>query len=114
MQRRAVQLLQDHERCLWTGEARDAMDEAGLELLTRFPKCSQDLNPIEDAWREFKVRLADSQPATLETRDEFVARLRSAVAWVNRNRRNLFMRICNSQVERANDVIQAKGGRTKH
>jgi hypothetical protein len=47
-------LIQDHERALWTDEARQAMQENGIELVESYPKCSQDLNPIEVAWRELK------------------------------------------------------------
>ena len=79
-------LVQDHERCLWNEMPRKAMREEKIELLTRYPKCSQDLNPIETAWREVRVRLADTEPRRIEARDDFVVHLRQAVAWVNRHR----------------------------
>ena len=44
----------------------------------------------------------------------FLKRLGAAVAWVNRSRRGLLLQLCASQVELANDVLAAKGGRTKH
>ena len=109
-----VLLLQDHERCLWTAEPRAAMLRHGIRLLEDYPKCSQDLNPIETAWREVRARLADTEPSRMELRDCFVKRLRSAVAWVNRNRANYLRQLCLSQKERARDVVAADGGHTKH
>ena len=112
--RRNVFLVQDHERCLWAGEPRNAMHGNGIELLEDYPKCSQDLNAIETAWREVRARLACTEPAALETRDRFIARLRAAVAWVNVHRKAYLLKICTNQKERARDVIAMKGSRTKH
>ena len=53
-------------------------------------------------------------PTKMETRGEFIARLRNAVSWLNSNRADYFMKICNSQVEWAEDAKAMKGGRTKH
>ena len=50
-------LVQDHEKCLWKDAPRRAMKDAAIELLENFPKCSQDLSPIEIAWRELRARL---------------------------------------------------------
>ena len=107
-------LIQDHERALWTDEARTAIKESDLELLERYPKCSQDLNPIETAWRELRHRLAATEPVRIEGREAFLARLRLAVAWVNRNRHEYLRRLCFEQKVRAKDVLLMGGGRTKH
>ena len=109
-------LLQDHEKCLWTHEAREAMETQGIELLFNFPKCSQDLNPIEICWRELRVRLHETEPDGFETRDVFIRRVRSAVAWLNIKRRPYFKYLCTAQKEWARDVQAAKppGSRTKH
>jgi transposase len=108
-------LVQDHERCLWSAEPREAMQEQGLVLLENYPKCSADLNPIEEAWRELRARLASTEPADMEDRATFLVRLRQAVAWVNVNRANRLQWLCKSQKERARDVLRAKppGARTK-
>ncbi len=90
------------------------MEAIGLNLLENFPKCSQDLNPIETVRRELRSRLAETQLTTLEDRDVFIARLRAAVAWVNRNRAEFLYKLCNCQAEWASDVLAAKGARTKH
>ena len=49
-------LVQDHEKALWTDEAREAMCNIGIQLLEAYPKCSQDLNPIETAWCDVRAR----------------------------------------------------------
>jgi hypothetical protein len=114
VQKRGVFLVQDHERCLWTEEPRSAMKVAGVVCLTNYPKCFQDLNPIETAWREVRARLAVTQPTVVERRGAFIVRLRASIAWVNRNRADFLYRICNSQVEWACDVLKLKGSRTGH
>ena len=110
-----VFLVQDHERCLWPEEPVDAMEDMNIVLLG-FPTSSQDLNPIEVAWRELKARLADNMPPNFESRPQFIERLHRAVAWCNNHRGPLFRRICKSQKASAKDVMRATppGGRTKH
>ena len=49
--RRNVFLVQDHERCLWAGEPRNAMHGNGIELLEDYPKCSQDQRDREGVAR---------------------------------------------------------------
>ena len=107
-------LVQDHERCLWAAEPRQAMLDVGICLLENFPKCSQDLNPIEVAWREVRARLAATEPTAFENRARFIARLRNAVAWVNQNRAGYLRYICSAQKEWAQDVLDQKGARTSH
>ena len=114
--RLGVFLVQDHERALWRDAPREEMKRAGLKLLERFPKCSQDLSPIEQCWRELRARLDVTMPMQAETRDEFIKRLRLAVAWLNRNRSGLFRKICRSQREYAMELRTANppGSRLKH
>ena len=109
-----VFLVQDHERALWAEEPLGAMRDAGFELLMNYPKCSQDLNAIETAWRELRWRLAQTEPIRMESRSEFVARLRQAVMWLNKHRAKYFRELCFSQKARARAVLEAKGARTKH
>ena len=107
-------LIQDHERCLWTHEPREAMRECGVQLLEGYPKCSQDLNPIETAWKLLRDRLDETVPLAAEPREQFIKRLRRAVGWINEHRAEYLMHICNCQKEWAKDVLDAKGCRTKH
>ena len=86
----------------------------GIALIESYPKCSQDLNVIETAWRELKQRLADTEPMRIEDRAACVKRMRLAVKWVNRNRSDYLRNLFYAQKERARDVKKQKGGRTKH
>ena len=65
-------------------------------------------------WRELRARLADTEPTKFESRTEFIARLRRAVAWINNHRAEYLKNLCMSQKERASDVLDAKGARTRH
>lgn len=107
-------LLQDHERCLWAPEPRQAMKAINLSLLENYPKCSQDLNPIESVWKLLRDRLDETIPIDSESREQFVPRLRQAVAWINRNHRDALLHLCACQKDWARDVLQAKGARTLH
>ena len=107
-------LVQDHERALWKPEPREAMRNASIKLLENFPKCSQDLNPIEIAWRELKARLYVTAPEAMEAREAFIIRMRQAVAWVNNHRGAYFKQLCSCQQEWAIDVQKALGARTVH
>ena len=108
-------LVQDHEKCLWSAEPRQAMQDQEIVLLENYPKCSADLNPIDTAWREVRARLAATEPKTWEDRESFVVRLKQAVAWVNVNRAEYLKKLCDSQKERAQAVLEAKppGARTR-
>ena len=112
--RRGAFLVQDHERCLWKPEPREAMRSGNISLLENFPKCSQDLNPIEIAWRELKARLYVTAPEAMESREAFICRMRQGVAWVNVNRAAYFKKLCSCQKEWAVDVQKALGARTVH
>ena len=105
-------LLQDHERSLWTDEAKASMRTQGITLLENYPKCSQDLNAIENAWNVLRRRLDETLPSELESRDEFTARLRAAVRWVNANRADQLWKFCTDQKERAREVLLREGSRT--
>lgn len=43
-------LIQDFERAIRTKDAKEAIQQAGLSLVPEYPKVSQDLNAIENAW----------------------------------------------------------------
>ena len=59
-------------------------------------------------------RVSVTEPTSMETRDAVVIRLRPAVAWINKHRVRYFMELCTSQKERARDVRDVQGARTKH
>jgi ribosomal protein S3 len=88
------------------------LKKANIKVLKNFPKSSQDLNVIEVAWRELKARLYATAPTKLENRDNFLRRMHRAVAWVNKNRADLFLELCQGQKVRARQIL-AKGARIK-
>ena len=106
-------LVQDFEGCLRSEEALHALQSIGLELVSEYPRVSQDFNAIENAWKLLRERLDQTLPTGKETRDAFIQRLKSAVAWVNRNRRNELAYLSTNQKERANDCLLLHGARTK-
>ena len=79
-------IVQDHERCLHCEEPKEAFAEIDCELVD-FPKCSQDLNAIENAWHILRERLDETLPSAMETREAFIVRLRNALAWIAIGRR---------------------------
>ena len=71
------------------------------------------MNAIENAWALLRDRLFDTMPSHLEPRSDFCVRLRYAVQWLNRNRHTRLLELCENQKERASDVLEQLGGRTK-
>ena len=59
-------------------------------------------------------RVSVTEPRSMETRADFVIRLRHAVDWINKHRVMYFMELCTPQKERARDVRDVQGARTKH
>lgn len=106
-------LVQDHERCLWTAASRKVVREVGFKLLEDFPKCSPDLNAIEGAWHLLRQRLDAEAPADIETRADFVKRVRRTVSWMNRRRHFDMLKLCTNQRTRCRSVLQLKGARTQ-
>ena len=105
-------LVQDYERCLRCEEPLAAMRAIGVALVDDYPKCSQDLNAIENAWKLLKDRLNATLPGALESREAFISRLKNAVAWVNVNKGDTLLDLCTNQKRRAADVLALSGGRT--
>eukprot|EP00973_Karenia_brevis_P057693 8025966-Karenia_brevis.AAC.1 len=106
-------LVQDFERCLRCLEPLEAMKEINLKLVENYPRCSQDLNAIENAWKILRDRLFETLPESRESREDFIARLRNAISWVNRNKYDELLFLCTNQKQRAQDVQDLKGSRTK-
>ena len=111
--RRNSLVVQDGEKALWCEEPMEAFRELNLEVLTWHPPHSPDLNAIEYAWKLLRDRLADTQPSSMEDRPSFVRRLYSACDYVNRHHTATLRNLCLNQKERAKDVKDATGHRTK-
>ena len=106
-------LIQDHERCLWPEESQRSIAEAGLQLKGDSPKSSPYLNAIEGVWKLLQEALHQNAPGRLESRAEFVVRLRRTVRQLNRNMRASMTTMCRNKKQRAEDVIKLEGARSK-
>jgi len=106
-------LVQDFERCLRCPGPLHALKQLGIELVADYPRSSQDFNAIENVWGLLRDRLADTLPAGLEDRESFIHRLRTAVAWLNRAKRDSIWKLSRNQKERCRDCKLNEGGRTK-
>ena len=106
-------IVQDFERCLRCAEPLAAFAKLSVDLVAGYPRCAQDLNAIENAWALLRDRLFETMPTHVETRADFCVRLRNAVDWLNRNRHSRLLELCDNQKERASDVLENLGGRTK-
>ena len=105
-----TKLIQDYERCLRCEEPLEELSKLGVDVVDDYPKCSQDLNAIENAWNVLRGRLDETVPERLESREDFHARLLAAVRWVNANRAEQLWQFCTNQKERADEVLQLEGG----
>ena len=90
-----------------------ALKEDGIQLLRLYPKYSQDLNAIENAWARVRNRLDDTYPAAEEPRAQFTRKLHAAVAWVNKHKSEELALLHFNLKDRADDVLEQNGGRTK-
>ena len=107
-------LVCDFEKCLRSELAMHALTKTPLKLVDPYPKVSQDFNAIENAWAILKGRLQETQPTHLETKDDFIRRLRATVRWMNTHRSASLWELSINQKERANECLAQKppGGRT--
>lgn len=108
-----VFVVKDYERFLRSEETIAAEATAGLQQVPKYPKCSPDLNAIEGWWRKLKLHLEEREPTHMETREQFLRRLRRAVDHLNHSCRAQGRRLCRNQKERALECQKLKGARTK-
>jgi len=73
-----------------------------------FPAQSPDLNPIEQLWRDLKIRVNKRNPRTIEQLKEFIKE-----EFFSTDRRYL-EKLINSMPARLKAVIKARGGYTKY
>ena len=109
------QLVCDFEGCIRSAAAVRALEKINLPLVEGYPVSSQDFNAMENVWAILKQRLDQTVPTILESRDNFVKRLKSAVLWANTTRSDQLWKLCTDQKERATACLETKppGGRTR-
>jgi transposase len=108
-----VFVVKDYERFLRSEETIAAETKAGCHQIPEYPKCSPDLNAIEGWWRKLKLRLEETEPTEMESREAFLRRLRRAVDYLNRNCRAQGRRLCRNQKERARECKKLQGARAR-
>lgn len=106
-------LVQDHEKCLWQDRNMEALEAAGCPVLENYPKSSPDLNAIEGVWQLIKDRMVETEPEAIETRAEFLARLRRQVHWLNDTKHDLLLKLCTNQKVRGREVALLLGAKCK-
>ena len=106
-------LVQDFEGCLRTPQNIKALRAVGCDLAEDHTKSSPDLNAIENMWGIVRQRLEDTEPESFENRAQFLVRLRRCVAWLNDNNHEHQLYLCTNQKERAQDVLDLQGAKTK-
>ena len=106
-------LVQDGEKCLWCDEPLQAFQQIGVEVLTKHPAHSPDLNAIENSWAFLRARLDETLPqdGEVEDRDAFICRLRAAVTWINKHRRSAMAAKARNQKARAQALEANEGHR---
>ena len=91
-----------------------ALKPAGCFPLRQHTKHSPDLNAIEAWWNRLRQRLEKTAPASLESRPQFLKRLRRTVIWLNTRQRRQGRRLCRGQKRRATAVLQLRGAKCKY
>ena len=109
----SVYVVKDYERFLRNAETIAAETKAGCLQVPKYPKCSPDLNAIEGWWRKLKLHLEEKEPDEMESREEFIRRLRRAVNHLNERCRTLGRKLCRNQKERAKECKKLLGARTR-
>ena len=108
-----VPLVMDHERCLRTEESLRCLRQHRLHVVSRHPKHSPDLNAIEGIWALLRQILNERQPVGMESRADFVKRLRAAARLLNKRQRSHLLALCTNQKVRARDLLSNGGATTK-
>ena len=107
-------LVKDFEGFLRQARNLKADKDAGLKTLDQHPKLAADLNAIESIWDLLQDRLLLTAPVEMESRCDFIKRLRRTVTWMNTNARAHMRGLCRNQKKRAAKVLKLKGARCSY
>ena len=112
--RTMLPLVKDFEGFLRQPRNLKAEDKAGFKTLQQHTKSSPDLNAIENVWDLLQDRLFLTAPVEVESRGDFVKRLRRTVNWMNLNARTQLRLFCINQKKRAAQVKKLRGARCSY
>ena len=107
-------LVKDFEGFLRQARNLKAEGDAGLETLAQHPKLAADLNAIESIWDLLQDRLLLTAPVEMESRRDFIKRLRRTVTWMNTNARAHMRGLCRNQKNRADKVLKLRDARCSY
>ena len=109
-----LDMVKDFERFLRQARNLKAEKDAELKTLAQHPELAPDLNAIESIWDLLQDRLLLTAPVEMESRCDFIKRLRCAVTWMNTNARAHMRGLCRNQKKRAAKVLKLKGARCSY
>ena len=112
--KRKIPLVKDFEGFLRQPRNLQAEEAAGFKTLTQHTKCSPDLNAVENALDLLQDRLLLTAPVEIESRKDFIVRLRRTVHWMNEHARKHGRGLCRNQKKRAAQIIKLKGARCSY
>ena len=104
-------LIKDFERFLRQERNLKAEEAAGLKTVPQHPKVAPDFGAIENIWDFLQDRLLLTAPVEIESRAEFITRLRRTVSWMNTNARAHMRALCRNQKKRAAEILKLSGTR---
>ena len=107
-------LVKDFEGFLRQARNLKAEGDAGLETLAQHPKLAADLNAIESIWDLLQDRLLLTAPVEMESRRDFIKRLRRTVTWMNTNARAHMRGLCRNKKKRADKVLKLRDARCSY
>ena len=82
---------------------------ACVSQVERIPPTSPDVNPIGGAWARLDERLRHTDPAKLETAEQFKTRVGNAVRWLNKSEKEEMVDLVDSMPRRLAAVVRKKG-----
>ena len=104
-------IIKDFEDFLRQERNLKAEQAAGLKTLPQHPKVAPNPNAIENVWDLLQDRLLLTALVEMESRTDFIQRLRRTVTWMNTNARAHMHGLCRNQKKRAAEVLKLSGAR---
>ena len=98
-----VQLVMDHEKCLWADRSLEILRRNHLHPILDHPPSSQDLHVIEGVWAHLRKKLHASAPVGTVRREGFIKRLQGAECSLHTSGKDM--------LSGCREVLRRKGGR---